>query len=151
MESRRTGGWVIFLLLLGLGSVVVQCSQPLSHQPDQVPNRPRTETFDVNEGVLRKAVERVFAKKSYPLDPQVTTAHHLQSRWVEEGFYRAMLIADLSSLKKNQTELTLRVLLEKRGMWSKVWSPTDEIGMDTYDLLMNDVSTESYRVLYEGG
>ena len=148
--SRWTGGWVIFLLLLGLGSVLVQCT-PLSHQPDQVPNRPKTETFDVHEGVLRKAVERVFAKKNYPLDPTVTTEHHLQSRWVEEGSYRTMIIADLRSLKKNQTQLTLRVVLEKKGMWSEVWTPMDEIGMDAYDLLMNDVSTESYRVLYDGG
>jgi hypothetical protein len=147
--SRWTGGLFIILLLLGLGSIV-HCT-PLSHQPEQVPNRPKTETFDVKEDVLRKAVERVFAKKNYQLDPKETTAHHLQSRWVEEGSYRTKILADLRSLKKNQTELTLRVLLEKKGMWSEVWTPMDEIGMDVYDLLMNDVSTESYRVLYEGG
>jgi len=147
---RLTGGWSIIFLLLGMGLVILQCT-PLSHEVEQVPNRPVTKTFDVNEDVLRKAVERVFVKKNYQLDPERCTAHHLQSRWLEEGSYRTMITADLRSIKRSQSELTLRVLLEKKGTWSKVWAPMDEIGVDVYDLLMDDVSMESYRVLYDGG
>jgi hypothetical protein len=148
--SRWTGGWIIILLLLGLGFVIVQCT-PLSHDTEQVPNRPVTKTFDVNEEALRKAVERVFAKKNYQIDPERSTAHHLQSGWLEEGSYRTMIAADLRSIKRSQSELTLRVLLEKKGGWSEIWAPMDEIGIDVYDLLMDDVSMESYRVLYDGG
>jgi len=148
--SRWAGGWIIILLLVGMGFVIVQCT-PLSHEAEQVPNRPVTRTFDVNEEMLRKAVERVFAKKNYQLDPERTTAHHLQSRWLEEGSYRTMIIADLRSIKRSQSEVTLRVLLEKKGTWSEIWVPMDEIGIDVYDLLMDEVSMESYRVLYDGG
>jgi len=148
--SRRTLGWIAILLLLNLGSVIVQCT-PLSREVEQVPNRPVTKAFDVNEGVLRKAVERVFAKKNYQLDPERSTAHHLQSRWLEEGSYRTMIIADLRSIKRSQSEVTLRVLLEEKKTWSEIWAPMDEIGIDVYDLLMDDVSIESYRVLYDGG
>jgi hypothetical protein len=118
---------------------------------EQVPNRPVTKTFDVNEEVLRKAVERVFAKKNYQVDPQRSTAHHLESRWYEEGSYRTMITADLRAIRRSQSELTLRVFLEKKGTWSDIWAPMDEIGVDVYDLLMDDVSLESYRVLYDGG
>jgi hypothetical protein len=148
--SRCTGWWNIVLLLLGIGFVIVQCT-PLSHEVERVPNRPVTRTFDVNEEVLRKAVERVFAKKNYRLDPERTTAHHLQSSWLEEGSYRTMIIADLRKLKRSQSEVTMRVLLEKKGMWSEIWVPMDEIGIDVYDVLMDDVSMEMYRVLYDGG
>jgi hypothetical protein len=149
MGSRWPGGWII-LLVLGMGLVISQCT-PLSYEMEQVPNRPVTKTFDVNEEVLRKAVERVFAKKSYQVDPERTTVHHLQSRWLEEGSYRTMITADLRSIKRSQSELTLRVLLEKKGTWSEIWAPMDEIGVDVYDMLMDDVSMESYRVLYDGG
>ncbi|MGE5312304.1 MAG: hypothetical protein ACM3MN_11235 [Nitrospirota bacterium] len=148
--SWWTGGWIIILLLVGMGFVIIQCT-PLSQEVEQVPNRPVTRTFDVNEEMLRKAVERVFAKKNYQLDPERTTAHHLQSRWLEEGSYRTMIIADLRSIKRSQSEVTLRVLLEKKGAWSEIWAPMDEIGIDVYDLLMDEVSMESYRVLYDGG
>lgn len=137
-------------MLLGMGLVIAQCT-PLSHEMEQVPNRPVTKTFDVNEEVLRKAVERVFAKKNYLMDPERTTVHHLESRWLEEGSYRTMITADLRSIKRSQSELTLRVLLEKKGTWSEIWAPMDEIGVDVYDMLMDDVSMESYRVLYDGG
>jgi len=149
MGSRWTGGWII-LLLLGMGLVILQCT-PLSQEMELVPNRPVTKTFDVNEDVLRKAVERVFVKKNYQLDPERTTVHHLQSRWLEEGSYRTMITADLRSMKRSQGELTLRVLLEKKGTWSEIWAPMDEIGVDVYDMLMDEVSMESYRVLYDGG
>jgi hypothetical protein len=148
--SRRPLGWVLIFLLFNLSSVIVQCT-PLSHEAEQVPNRPVTKSFDVKEEVLRKAVERVFAKKHYQLDPERSTAQHLQSRWLEEGSYRSMIIADLRSIRRNQSELTLRVLLEKKKTWSEIWAPMDEIGIDVYDLLMDDVSMESYRVLYDGG
>jgi hypothetical protein len=148
--SRWTGGWIVILLLLGMGTVIIHCT-PLSHEVEQMPNRPVTKAFDVNEEILRKAVERVFAKKNYQLDPEQTTAHHLQSSWLEEGSYRTMIMADIRSTKRSQSELTLRVLLEKKGAWSEIWAPMDEIGIDVYDLLMDDVSMESYRVLYDGG
>jgi hypothetical protein len=148
--SRRTLGWIIILLVINLGPVIVQCT-PLSNDMQQVPNRPVTRTFEVNEEVLRKAAERVFAKKHYQLDPERTTVHHLQSRWLEQGSYRTMIIADLRSIKRSQSELTLQVLLEKKKTWSEIWAPMDEIGTDVYDLLMDDVSMESYRVLYDGG
>jgi hypothetical protein len=150
VRSRRPRVWIIIFLLVNLGAVVVQCT-PLSQEARQMPNRPVTKGFDVNEDVLRKAVERVFAKKHYQLDPERSTLHHLQSRWLEEGSYRTIIIGDLRSIKRNQSDLTLQVLLEKKKTWSDVWVPMDEIGIDVYDLLMDDVSMESYRVLYDGG
>ena len=138
------------LLLLGIGLVVVHCA-PLSYEMEQMPNRPVTRTFEVKEEVLRKSVERVLAKKRYELDPERSTLHHLESRWLQDGSYRSMITAELRSLKRNQSELTLRVLLEQKGMWSDTWTPMDKIGIDVYDMLMDHVSTESYRVLYEGG
>jgi hypothetical protein len=145
---RSAGKWIF--LLLGIGFLAVHCT-PLSEVPEQAPNRPATRTFDVKEQVLRKAVERVFAKKNYQLDSERSTRDHVQSKWLEEGSWRTMITAELRALKRNQTELTLYVLFEKKGAWSEIWAPMDEIGIDVYDLLMDEVSMESYRVLYDGG
>lgn len=146
---RWMGGWII-LLLLGISLLALHCT-PLSHELEMVPNRPVTRTFEVREELLRKAVERVIAKKSYQVDPERSTAHHVQSKWLEEGLYRSMIAAELRSSRRNQSELTLRVLLEKKGTWSEIWRPFDEIGVDVYEMLMDEVSMESYRVLYDGG
>jgi hypothetical protein len=124
---------------------------PLSNDPERVPNRPVTRRFDVREEVLRKAVERVLVKKNYVLDPGQSTPHHVRTKWLQDGSYRSMATADLRSLKRSESELTLRVLFEKKGVMSETWTPLDEIGSDTYDMLMDDVSLETYRVLYDGG
>jgi len=124
---------------------------PLSDAREQVPNRPVTRSFDVREEVLRKAVERALVKKNYLLDPEQSTPHHVQTKWLHDGSYRSMAIADLRVLKRSESELTLRVLFEEKGFMSGRWDPVDEIGSDTYDMLMDEVSLEAYRVLYEGG
>jgi hypothetical protein len=124
---------------------------PLSYYPERVPNRPVTRSFDVREEVLRKAVERVLINKNYVLDPEQSTAHQVRTKWLHDGSYRSMAIADLRPLKRSESELTLRVLFEEKGFMSEVFNPLDEIGSDTYDMLMDEVSLEAYRVLYDGG
>jgi hypothetical protein len=105
----------------------------------------------VREEVLRKAVERVLINKNYVLDPEQSTAHQVRTKWLHDGSYRSMAIADLRPLKRSESELTLRVLFEEKGFMSEVFNPLDEIGSDTYDMLMDEVSLEAYRVLYDGG
>jgi hypothetical protein len=124
---------------------------PLSYYPERVPNRPVTRSFDVREEVLRKAVERVLVGKDYVLDPEQSTPHHVRTKWLYDRSYRSMAIADLRSLKRSESEMTLRVLFEEKGFMSERWDPVDKIGSDTYDMLMDEVSLEGYRVLYEGG
>lgn len=146
---RRRGGRIL-PLLFAAGLLLAHC-MPLSQYPERVPNRPVTRSFDVKEEVLRKAVERVLIKKSYVLDPEQSTAHQVRTKWLHDGSYRSMAIADLRSLKRSESELTLRVLFEEKGFMSERWDPVDKIGADTYDMLMDEVSLEGYRVLYEGG
>jgi hypothetical protein len=149
-DGLRWRGRRILPLLFAVSLLLAHC-MPLSNELDRVPNRPVTRSFDVKEEVLRKAVERVLVRKNYVLDPGQSTAHHIRTKWVQDGSYRSMAVADLRSLKRSESELTLRVLFEKKGFMSETWNPLDEIGVDTYDMLMNDVSMETYRVLYEGG
>lgn len=146
---KRRGGRIL-LLLLAVSFLLVHC-MPFSESPDRVPNRPVTRSFDVREEVLRKAVDRVLVKKNYVLDPEQSTPHRVRTKWLHDGNYRSMAIADLRSLKRNESELTLRVLFEEKGFMSDAWNPVDKIGSDTYDMLMDEVSLENYRVLYEGG
>jgi hypothetical protein len=146
----RWRGGRILALLWALNLLLLQC-MPLSETGETVPNYPATMSFGVKETVLRKAVERALVKKNYVLDREQSTPHQVRTKWLQEGSYRTMAVADLRALKKSESELTLRVLLEKQGFFSETWKPVDEIGSDTYNRLMDDISLEADRVLYEGG
>jgi len=39
--------------------------------------------------------------------------------------------------------------LEQKLVFKDEWKPMDEIGEDTYKILMGDIEMECYRVLYD--
>jgi len=105
----------------------------------------------MNHFVVIKAVKRILEKKQYTLNPERTNRQHLETKWAQQSAYRNMVKADVKSLAKNRSELSVQLILEKKNFWRESWQPTDEIGKDIYDSFMDDVLMECYRVLYEGG
>jgi hypothetical protein len=139
----------LFLLLLSLPPFLTHCSKPLTHRQEMVANRPQKKVFRIKPDVVKEAVERVLEKKKFILDTRQSNELRIQTEWLEDGGYRSMAVADIKPLSKTQTELRLYLQLEKKLTFRDEWEPMDEIGEDTYKIMLSDIEMECYRVLYD--
>lgn len=140
----------LFLLSLSVVILLAHCSPPLTHKQAMVANRPQKKIFKVKPNVLREAVERALEEKNFVLDTKRSNQLHVQSQWLKDGGYRSMAVAEINPESTSRSQLTLQVYLEKKAIFSDEWKPVDEIGEDTYRILLSDIEMECYRVLYEG-
>jgi hypothetical protein len=141
--------WPLLILLMSTVVAFAYC-RPMSHRQETVPNRPQSRVFKVKPDVVRKAVERTLSVRKFSLNTRKSTYNHLQTEWLEDGRYRSMVTADFKPLSKSRTELTLQLILQKRELMGEVWNQENEVGVDVYDQLMDDVLMETYRVIYDG-
>ncbi len=139
----------LFLLLLSLPPFLTHCSKPLTHRQEMVANRPQKKVFRIKPDVVKEAVERVLEKKKFILNTRQSNELRIQTEWLEDGGYRSMAVADIKPLSKTQTELRLYLQLEKKLTFRDKWEPMDEIGEDTYKIMLSDIEMECYRVLYD--
>jgi len=141
---------LLFLLLLSMPIFLSYCgAKPLTHRQEMVTNRPQKKVFRLKHDVVKEAVERVLEKKKFYLDTRQSSELHIQTEWLEESGYRSMAVVDIKPLSKVQTELKLQLYLEKKLTFRDKWEPMDEIGEDTYKIMLSDIEMECYRVLYD--
>ena len=140
---------LLLLLLLSMPTFLAYCTKPLTHRQELVANRPQKKVFRVKPDVVKEAVERVLEKKKFTLDTRQSNEWHIQTEWLEDSGYRSMAVADIKPLTKGQTELRLQLHLEKKLVFRDKWEPMDEIGEDTYKIMLSDIEMECYRVLYD--
>ena len=140
---------LLFLLLLSMPIFLAYCTKPLTHRQEMVANRPQKKVFRLKHDVVKEAVERVLEKKKFYLDTRQSSELHIQTEWLEESGYRSMAVVDIKPLRRNQTELKLQLYLEKKLMFRDKWEPMDEIGEDTYKIMLGDIELEWHRVLYD--
>ena len=162
-NSRKTrmGSWVcvrsggngrsllLFLLLLSMPAFLSYCAKPLTHRQEMVANRPQTKVFRLKPEVVREAVKRVLEKKKFTLDTGRSAQLQVQTEWLEDGGYRSMVVADIKPLARSKTELKLQMFLEQKLVFHDKWKPMDEIGEDTYKIMLSDIELECYCVLYD--
>lgn len=156
MGNWERTGWdcngrslLLFLLLLSMPTFLAYCTKPLTHRQEMVTNRPQKKVFRLKHDVVKEAVERVLEKKKFYLDTRQSNELHIQTEWLEESGYRSMAVVDIKPLSKVKTELKLQLYLEKKLMFRDEWEPMDEIGQDTYKIMLSDIELECYRVLYD--
>ncbi len=140
---------LLFLLLLSMPTFLAYCTKPLTHRQEMVANRPQKKVFRLKHDVVKEAVERVLEKKKFYLDTRQSNELHIQTEWLEESGYRSMAVVDIKPLLRGQTELKLQLYLEEKLMFRDKWEPMDEIGEDTYKIMLSDIEMECYRVLYD--
>ena len=140
---------LLFLLLLSMPIFLAYCTKPLTHRQEMVANRSQKKVYKLKSDVVKEAVERVLEKKKFYLDTRQSNELHIQTEWLEESGYRSMAVVDIKPLRRNQTELKLQLYLEKKLMFRDKWEPMDEIGEDTYKIMLSDIEMECYRVLYD--
>ena len=105
--------------------------------------------FKMKPDVVREAVERALEKKKFVLAAKQSNELHLETEWLEDQGYRSRVEADIEPLSRSKTKLTLIMYLEQKPVFKDEWEPMDEIGEDTYKILMGDIEMECYRVLYD--
>ena len=140
---------LLFLLLLSMPTFLAYCTIPLTDKQEMVPNRPEKKVFRLKPYVVKEAVERVLEKKKFTLDDRQSNEMHIQTEWLEEGGYRSMAVVDIKPLSKTQTQLRVQMHLEKKLTFRDEYEPMDEIGEDTYKMMLSDIEMECYRVLYD--
>lgn len=149
----RSGGngrsLLLFLLLLSMPAFLAYCTKPLTHRQEMVANRPQKKVFKFKPDVVKEAVERVLEKKKFYLDTRQSNELHIQTEWLEESGYRSMAVADIKQLARSKTELKLQMFLEQKLVFRDKWKPMDEIGEDTYKIMLSDIEMECFRVLYD--
>lgn len=114
-----------------------------------VANKPQEKVFRLKSDVVKEAVERVLEKKKFTLDAKQSNELRVQTEWLEDGGYRSMAVVELKPLKRNHTQLKVHLQIEEKLMFRNEWEPMDEIGQDTYRIMLNDIEMECYRVLYD--
>ena len=140
---------LLFLLLLSMPTFLAYCTKPLTHRQEMVANRLQKKIFKVKPDVVKEAVERVLEDKKFTLDSGQSNEMHIQTEWLEDGGYRSMAVADIKPLSKTKTQLKLQLHLEKKLTFRDKWEPMDEVGEDTYRIMLSDIEMECYRVLYD--
>lgn len=140
---------LLLLVLVSMVIFLVHCTKPLTHKQVMVNNRPETKVFKMKPDVVREAVERALEKKQFILESKQSNELHLETEWLEDQGYRSKVEADIKVLSRSKTELTVMMHLEKKLVFLDKWKPMDEIGEDTYRILMGDIEMECYRVLYD--
>lgn len=145
--SRRS--LLLFLLLLSMPAFLTHCSKPLTHRQEMVKNRPQKKVFKLKPDVVKEAVERVLEDKKFTLDSNQSNELRIQTEWLEDGGYRSMAVIVIKPLDRGQTQLKVHLQLEKKLTFRDEWEPMDEIGEDTYKMMLSDIELECYRVLYD--
>lgn len=140
---------LLFLLLLSMPTFLTQCTRPLTHRQEMVKNKPQKKVFKLKPDVVKEAVERVLEDKKFTLDTRMSNKLRIQTEWLEDGGYRSMAVVNIKPLGKGQTQLKVHLQLEKKLMFRDEWETMDEIGEDTYRIMLNDIEMECYRVLYD--
>jgi hypothetical protein len=140
---------LLFLLLLSMVTFLTHCSKPLTHRQEMVKNRPQKKIFKLKPDVVKEAVERVLEDKKFTLDSRQSNELRIQTEWLEDGGYRSMAVVDIKPLDRGQTQLKVHLQLEKKLTFRDKWEPMDEIGEDTYKMMLSDIEMECYRVLYD--
>ena len=139
----------LLFILMGMVIFLVHCSTPMSHKQVMVTNRPEKKVFKLKPDVVREAVERALEKKKFILAAKQSNELHLETEWLEDQGYRSRVEADIEPLSRSKTKLTILMYLEQKPVFKDEWEPMDEIGEDTYKILMGDIEMECYRVLYD--
>ena len=139
----------LLFVLVGMVVFLFHCTTPMTHKEAMVPNRPQTKVFKMKTEVVREAVERVMEKKKFILAANQSNELHLETEWLEDGGYRSRMQVDLEPLSRSKTQLTLIIYLEEKPLFHDEWKPMDEIGEDTYKIILADIEMECYRVLYD--
>lgn len=139
----------LLFILMGMVIFLVHCTKPMTHKEVMVTNRPEKKVFKMKPDVVREAVERALEKKKFVLAAKQSNELHLETEWLEDEGYRSKVEADIEPLSRSKTQLTLIVYLEQKLVFKDKWKPMDEIGEDTYKILMGDIEMECYRVLYD--
>ena len=140
---------LLFLLLLSMPTFLAYCTKPLTHRQEMVANRPQKKVFRVKPDVVKEAVERVLEKKKFTVDTRKSNELRIQTEWLEDSGYRSMAVVEIKPTSKGQTQLRLHLQLEKKLTFRDKWEPMDEIGEDTYKIMLSDIEMECYRVLYD--
>ena len=140
---------LLFLLLLSMPAFLTHCSKPLTHRQEMVKNRPQKKVFKLKPDVVKEAVERVLEDKKFTLDSNQSNELRIQTEWLEDGGYRSMAVIVIKPLDRGQTQLKVHLQLEKKLAFRDEWEPMDEIGEDTYKMMLSDIEMECYRVLYD--
>jgi len=144
------GKSLLFIILIsGLLILLTHCA-PHTNLQKTVPNRPETRVIDMKPSIVMKAVEQVLIKKKFVLNTEQTGLQHIETEWLQDSLYRSMATAEVKPITKNQCELTLLLILQKKIPFQKTWQPMEGIGTDFYDRLFDEVLMESYRTLYDG-
>ena len=140
---------LLIFILMGMVVSLVNCTKPMTHKEVMVTNRPEKKVFKMKPDVVRDAVERALEKKKFVLAAKQSNELHLETEWLEDQGYRSRVEADIEPMSRSKTQLTVMIYLEQKLVFKDEWKPMDEIGEDTYKILMGDIEMECYRVLYD--
>jgi hypothetical protein len=140
---------LLLFILMGMVISLVHCAKPMTHKQVMVTNRPEKKVFKMKPDVVREAVERALEKKKFILAAKQSNELHLETEWLEDQGYRSKVEADIEPLSRSKTQLSVIMYLEEKLLFKDEWKPMDEIGEDTYRMLMGDIEMECYRVLYD--
>ena len=139
----------LLFILVGMVFFLVHCPAPITHKQEMVTNRPEKMVFKLKPEVVREGVKRALEKKKFILVAKQSNELHLETEWLEDQGYRSRVEADIEPLSRTKTQLTLIMYLEEKALFKDEWKPMDEVGEDTYKILMGDIEMECYRVLYD--
>jgi hypothetical protein len=141
--------WPLLFILMGLVIFLSHCPAPMTQKQTMAPNRPEKKVFNMKPEVVKEAVQRALEKKKFILAAKQSNELHLETEWLEDQGYRSKVEVDLEPLSRSKTQLTLTMYLEKKLLFQDKWEPMDEIGEDTYKILLGEIEMECYRVLYD--
>jgi len=139
----------LLFILMAMVIFLFHCTKPMTHKQVMVPNRPEKQIFKMKADVVREAVERALEKKKFTVVEKLSNELHLETEWLEDQGYRSRVEADIEPLARSKTQLTLMMYLEQKLVFKDEWKPMEEIGEDTYKIIMGDIEMECYRVLYD--
>ena len=144
--KKRPRSFLLFILTLIGVCTMVLCSCKEEGQPIDKPDA-FTYVYRANEKYILRAIYQVIKDKDLGKPTINEATHEVTSDYVVQGEWRIRSVAHVREISRNERELTLSIITEKKTPTG--WEMRRLLGIGQYDRLFYTIDNQIYREMYK--
>lgn len=125
--------WVLALLLLA------SCTAATKSRGQKA-----SRDYDHEYNLVYSAVKTVLLGRGYQIIKDEQEKGVLETGWTEGKRTRTQALVSIMPMGRALTKVQVEVLIDKKGLTSEEWKPSD-VEVAVYDDLLEDIDTQAYR------
>ena len=146
MTRRLTSFFSLAAILIFFLLNFISCSPYFGQVKISTPDEYKR-TYEANEKFILRAVASVLREENMGTNVEIRTGENiLETDYVVKGDWRTKSIARVKRLNRNEYELILSVITEKKT--EKGWEMMRLLKKDQYDTFFDAIGIQIYREIY---